>query len=369
MKLTSSSLLGAIGLATLFTACTKTTDPTPAGPYTNGVFVLNAGNFSDNNGSLSWLTREGKTGTPDRAETDLFQVRNRRPITGGVQGYVEAGSRGLILVDNSGAGLDRVEIVTSDSLRSVKTLAAPDIENPRYAVRISDTKAYVTCWGSTGTYPNFYINPGYVAVIDLVTNTVTKKISLQKGAEGITVIGTEAFVGGAGGDKLVQVIDTQTDLLKTSITVASDIGKLLPDANNKLWGLSGKNVIRIDPAGKTVEATIPVGSDTRKSPGSLTASADRRSFYYTYTFYDAADNYKQKGELYKFNITDATIGTATPVVNRIFSGLGFDPTANVLYGGFTPSYKQAGYVFRYQPTGQLIDSVKVEIAPSGFYFK
>ncbi len=364
MKLTRSTLLGAIGLATLFTACTKTTDPTPAGPYTNGLFVLNAGNFSDNNGSLSWLTRSGSS-----AQTDLFQVRNRRPITGGLQGYVEAGNRGVILVDNSSAGLDKVEIVTSDSLRSVKTLSAPEIENPRYAARISDTKVYVTCWGSTGTYPNFYINPGYVAVIDLTSNTITKRIPLQKGAEGITVIGNEAFIGGAGGDKLVQVIDTQTDVLKTSLSVASDIGKLLPDANNKLWGLSGKNVVRIDPVGKTVEAILPVGSDARKSPGNLTSSADKRTFYFTYTFYDAADNYKQKGELYSFTITDATISAATPVVNRIFSGLGVDPVSNVLYGGFTPSYKQAGYVFRYKPTGQLIDSVRVEIAPSGFYFK
>ena len=369
MKLTRSSLLGAIGFATLLTACTETTDPQPAGPYTNGVFVLNSGNFSDNNGSLSWLTRADKAGTPDRAETDLFQVRNRRPITGGLQGYVEAGNRGFILVDNSSAGLDKIEIVTSDSLRSIKTLSAPDIENPRYAVRISDTKVYVTCWGSTGTYPNFYINPGYVAVIDLTSNTITKRIPLQKGAEGITVVGNEAFIGGSGGDKLVQVIDTQTDLLKTSISVASDIGKLLPDANNKLWGLSGKNVVRIDPTSKTVEATLPVGNDTRKSPGNLTASADRRSFYFTYSFYDAADNYTQKGELYNFKITDATIASTTPVVKRVFSGLGFDPASNVLYAGFTPSYKQAGYVFRYQPTGQLIDSVRVEIAPSGFYFK
>ncbi|MBO0947434.1 DUF5074 domain-containing protein [Fibrella sp. HMF5405] len=358
-----SASAAAFTVATLLTACNSNTDPTPTGPYTNGIFVLNAGNFLDNNGSLSWMTRNGKT-----AETDLFQTRNRRPLTGGVRGYVEAGNRGLILVDNSSTGLDKVEIVTTDSLKSVKTLASPDIENPRYAARINDTKVYVTCWGTTGG-TNFYGAAGYVAVIDLTTNTVTKKIPVQRGAEGITIVGNEAYIGGVGGDKLVQIMDTQTDAIKTSLSVASSISKLLPDANNKLWGFSGKNVVRIDPTSKTIEATILVGTDTRKSPSNLTASADKRSFYFMYTFYDQADNFNQKGEMYRFNITDATISTATPTVNRLFSGLGLDPSANVLYAGFSPSYKQAGYVFRYQPTGQLIDSVRVEIAPSDFYFK
>jgi hypothetical protein len=357
-------LLIVAGFVSALAACHRTDDPQPAGPYASGVFVINAGNFLDNNGSLSWLTRDSKT-----AETDIFQVRNRRPLTGGVRDYAEAGQRGLILVDNSSAGLDKVEIVTTDSLKSVKTLAAPDIENPRYVVRISDTKAYVSCWGATGSGSTFYVNPGYVAVIDVPTGSITKKIPLQKGAESMVIVGTEAFVSGVGGEGLVQVIDTQTDALKTSFSVGGSASVLQRDANNKIWAFVGKNAVRIDPANKSVEAKIAVGTDANKSPGGLTPSGDRRTFFYSYTFYDAADGYKQKGALYSFSITDQTITAATPLVNRVFTGLGFDPQRNVLYAGSTPSYKQAGYVLRYQPTGQLIDSVRVEIAPSAFYFK
>ncbi|ARK12039.1 DUF5074 domain-containing protein [Fibrella sp. ES10-3-2-2] len=366
MKTTRVSLFGALLSASILAACTKETEPQPTGPFTNGVFVLNAGNFSDNNGTLSWLTRTGST-----AQTDVFQTRNRRPLTGLVEGYVEAGNRGIILVDNMSAGLDKVEIVTSDSLRSIKTLGAPDIENPRAAVRISDTKVYVTCWGATGTYPNFYVNPGYVAVIDLTSNTVTKKIAVQKGAEGITVVGNEAFVTGAGGEKLVQVINTATDAIVGSMAVPTDISELVADADTKLWGFVGKNAVRINPYTRSIEATIPVGAATsQSSPGDLTASADRRSFYYKYTGYDAS--YNVVGQLYRFGISDVAITPTTPVVNRSFTGftgLGFDPATNTIYAGVTPSYKQAGYVYRYQATGQVIDSVRVEIAPSEFYFK
>ncbi|MCU0339819.1 MAG: DUF5074 domain-containing protein [Spirosomaceae bacterium] len=347
----------------LLTACNSSVEPTQ--PYDSGVLVINAGNFFDNNGSLSLVTRNTTT-----VSTDIFMKENMRPITGGISGYTETGEKGLILVDNSGAGLDKVEIVNARTMKSVATLAAPDIENPRVAVGISADKAYVTCWGVTGQFPNFYANPGYVAVIDLTANRVVKKINLQKGAEGIIVVGSEAFVTGQGGERLIQIIDTQKDELKAnSINIGGNASTMQLDANNKIWTFVGREALRIDPNTKAIEARIRVGSSTTKSPSTLTMSADRRSIYYSYTFFDAADGFKQKGEVYRFNITDTTISDASPVVRRVFTGLGFDPTSNLLYAGSTPSFKQAGYVIRYQPDGRLVDSVKVEIAPSGFFFK
>jgi hypothetical protein len=89
-----------------------------------------------------------------------------------------------------------------------------------------------------------------------------------------------------------------------------------------------------------------------------------------YSFYDPADGYKQKGETYSFSINDTSIPANTPYINRLFSGLGVDPRDGTIYAGVTPSYKQAGYVLRFNPTTvRLIDSVRVEIAPSGFYFR
>jgi hypothetical protein len=49
--------------------------------------------------------------------------------------------------------------------------------------------------------------------------------------------------------------------------------------------------------------------------------------------------------------------------------LAVDPQTGNLYAGLVPSFKQAGFVFRYKPDGSFIDSVKAEIAPSKFFFK
>ncbi len=65
----------------------------------------------------------------------------------------------------------------------------------------------------------------------------------------------------------------------------------------------------------------------------------------------------------------ATTATGRVVVPRSFDALGVDPQTKRLYASVIPSYAQAGYVLRYEETSVLVDSIKAEIAPSGFYFR
>jgi hypothetical protein len=113
------------------------------------------------------------------------------------------------LVDNTTAGQDKVEIVDANTFKSLATLKSPDIENPRSAVRVSANKMYVSCWDVSGDYTNgtFYKDPGYIAVVDLTTNTVTKKIPAVKGVESLLLVGTEVFAGSAGDATKLTVID------------------------------------------------------------------------------------------------------------------------------------------------------------------
>ena len=358
----------ALGLLALTTWTCKTTDPEPS-PYEAGAYVVNSGNYFDNNGSISFLPRNSMN-----VSNDIFNSVNGRTLTGGVQDYTEIDGKGVILVDNSTAGQDKVEIVESGTFKSLTTLQAPDVENPRYVVKAGPNKAYITCWDATGDpATNFYAKPGYVLVVDLAARTVTKKIPVAKGVERIVVVGNEAFVGSVGGDQTLTVINTETDAIKApGIDVGVNTNPVAVDANGKLWAYtsSTKEMVRLDPASKLVETRLKV-SNSAKAPGSIVLSKDKTTFYYVSSFYDPADNYKEKGETYRFSITDnnPNLPTARPFLPRLFSGLGVDPETGVLYAGVNPSYKQAGYVLRYQPGGALIDSVKVGIAPTRFFFR
>ena len=358
----------AAGLLTLSVLSCNTSDPQPS-PFESGVYIINAGNFYDNNGSISFLPRNSTT-----VSTDIFRAANPDHLlglTGGVQDYTEIDGKGVILVDNDKAGQDKIEIVESGTFKSLATIQAPDVENPRYVVMAGPNKAYVSCWDATGDFSNFYPKPGYILVLNLASRTVVKKIPVTKGADRMVVAGSEMFVGSAGGERTLTIIDTEKDEVRQpGLDVGVNTNPIAVDVNGKLWAYasSAKEMVRINTATKAVETRMKVGSSAR-SPGAITISKDRQTFYFVNSFYDAADSYKAKGETYSFGIIDSSIPATRPFIGRLFTGLGVDPQTGILYAGVTPSYKQAGYVLRYQPDGVLIDSVKAEIAPSRFYFR
>lgn len=328
----------------------KTSDPEPT-PYESGVLIINEGNFSDNNGTISFLSRTGNT-----VATNILQAANPSFLPSGlVEGYTEVNGKGLILIDNTAPNQDKVEIVDTGTFKSRTTLKTPDIENPRQVISAGPNKAYVSCWDISGSGNAFYKDPGYVAVVDLNTGTLVKKIPAVKGVEKMVVAGTEAFVGSNAysGNQTLLIIDLNTDTEKQRIAFGSTPEPIALDANGKLWIQAGNDLVQFNPSDRTVAKRLTFAA----APGSVTISPDKRTFYYTLS-----------GRTYRISI-DATTASGSQVIARSFNSLGVDPQTNRIYGSVIPSYKQAGYVLRYESSGALVDSVRAEIAPSGFYFR
>ncbi len=74
-------------------------------------------------------------------------------------------------------------------------------------------------------------------------------------------------------------------------------------------------------------------------------------------------------DVYQTDISATEVNTTTSLISRTFYGVDVDPTTGQIYGTIVPSFKQAGYVLRYQENGTLIDSVKAEIGPAKFFFQ
>ncbi len=364
----SSIQIFVILISAVFFSCEKKsgTDVNPDKPYSKGVVILNAGNFTDNNGTISFLLPDGWL------STNIFQQENLRDLAGSISGYAEVNNKGIILVDNSTAGKDQIEIVDAGTFKSIASIPSIEIENPRNVIKVSETKAYITAWDFTGDFSDFYKNEGYVAVLDLNTNKIVKKIKVQNGAESIMLYGKEVLVGNSGSSKgFLSVIDIDKDEKVSTIEVGVDPELIGVDANNKLWVYAAGGLVKLNAVTKSIEARVKINAIiAAKSPSSFKLSPDKKTIYFTYSFYDAADGYKQKGETYSFSVNDGSVSTTKPFVNKLFSGgLGVDPSNGNIYAGLIPSFKQAGYVFRYKPDGSLIDSLKAEIAPSKFFFK
>ncbi|WP_439557694.1 YncE family protein [Dyadobacter sp.] len=349
-----------------FIACTVTvwscnqSDPEPKGDFARGVFVINEGNFSQNNGAISFFTRENTN-----AEVDIYAKANGTALKGGVQGYAAAGEQGIILVDNMNAGMDKIEFVNAYTFQKQGTIDSPEIDNPREVV-ISGNRAYVSCWGTNADY-NY--TTGYIAVIDLNTKKVTKKIAIADGPENLVFTTGKLFVGTTSntGGKILYVVDTNTETVTKTINLEGTPTPIGIDANGKLWAGAGIKAVKIDPASYAVETTLPIGTDAKKSAGNFALTNDLKSIVFTLSYYDA--NFVLHGETYKFGIGDTQINLATPLIRRVFTGLAIDPSQGLIYAGVTPSYAQAGYAVRYRADGSLVDSVKVNVAPTGFFFQ
>ncbi|NIJ55592.1 YncE family protein [Dyadobacter arcticus] len=360
MKNQLTRLSAAVFVSLVVWSCNQS-DPAPKGDFVSGVFVINEGNFSQNNGAISYLTREQST-----AEADIFSKVNNTALKGGVQGYAFTGDKGLILIDNSAAGLDKIEFVNANTFTTEGSIGTPDIENPREIVTVGANKAYVSCWGANSNYD---YKTGYVAVIDLATRKVTKKIDIASGPENLVYSNGKLFVGTVsyGGGKSLTVINTSTDEILKTIVLDDAVTPIGVDANGKLWAGAGLKALKINADTYVTETTLPIGSDASKSAGNFVFSSDLKTVFFILSYFDA--NYVSHGETYKFAITDSQVNVSTPVIKRVFSGLSVDPQQGLIYAAVTPSYAQAGYAIRYRADGSLVDSIKVSVAPTGFVFK
>nr|MBZ1358382.1 DUF5074 domain-containing protein [Dyadobacter fermentans] len=350
----------AVVFSTLAVWSCNQSDPAPKGDYVSGVFVSNLGNFLQNNGGVSYFARENNTAT-----ADVFAAANGTALKGGVQDYTASEQQGIILVDNSVAGQDKVQFVERYTFKDEGTIGAPDIENPREVV-IVGRKAYVSCWG---TNPDYKYSTGYIAVIDLTTKKVTKKIDIAKGPENLVYNAGKLFVGTTTytDGNILTVINTNTDAVTQSIPMEGVVTPIGVDANGKVWVNAGIKALRVNPESLVTEATLAIGTDATKVPESFTMSNDMKTIYFVLTAYDA--NFNPFGKTYKFNITDSQIDLNKPFISRYFTGLTIDPTQGLLYAAVTPSSTQAGYAVRYRGDGNVVDSIKVGISPNGFFFQ
>ena len=319
----------------------------------SSVYITNEGNFGTGNGSLSVYDK-----TTNSVTNDIFSSNNGGALLGDVVQSMEYfNGNGYLCVNGSA----KIEVI-DDNATHVATIQA---SSPRYLKQVNAAKAYATDWGING-----------VQVIDLVTNSVSSTIACGVGPEGIGVSNGFAYVcnvGGWGLDSTVTVINTTTDVVETTLTVGDKPNSVVVDVNGNVWVLTGGfteydanwNVISetpgvlamINTSTNSVEASylFPIGNH----PEDLVINGAGDKLYYSDGSWSKA--------VYEFGINDVVLAS-TPIINKSFYGLGYDPVSNEIYGSDAVDFTQQGWVYRYAATGAVIDSFQVGIIPGSFAF-
>jgi len=334
----------------LFIGCNNKVPDNKTYEVSNGVFVVCEGNFRWGNGTLSFYNSMSKT-----VENDVFSSANGFTLGDVPVSMQVIGNKAYMVVNNSS------KIVVFDPHSFVLLKNIRGLKSPRNIVQVSSQKAYVSDLYETS-----------IAVLDLTKDSIISRIDVGKTTESFVVYQQYVFV--TNWSKLahltvenntVMVIDTNNDKLIASIPVGIEPNSIVLDKNNKIWVLCGggylkeenPSLVKIDAKTLSKEATI-VFPNKNSTPTNLKINRNADSLFYLNT------------DVFVMSVTSTTVPDKSLITGqgRLIYGLGIDEQKSEIYVSDAKDYTQPGFVYRYSFGGIALDTFRVGINPSYFYF-
>lgn len=307
----------------------------------NKVVIGCEGNFGWGNASMSVYNTETKVNT-----NQVFNTQNNVPLGDVVQSATLFNGDLFIVVNNS----NKIEVVDTSNFISKGTITG--LTSPRYFLGISPTKAYVS---------DLYANA--ITIVNPSTFQTTGTIPVSNWTEQLILLNQTAYITQKGTNQVL-LIDINTDVIVDSITVGREPNSLVLDAFDNLWVLcsggvneSTPSLVQINTSSNTVMKEL-FFSTLAQSPNSLQIDTSKTQLLYL------------NENLYQQSITETFIDTI-PILNAgntVYYGLGINPYNNEIYLSDAIDYVQAGKVYRYSFSMNLIDNFTTGIIPQDFTF-
>jgi DNA-binding beta-propeller fold protein YncE len=315
----------------------------------DGLFIINEGNFMYGNASLSYYDIDKKY-----AESEIFVRANGIKLGDVAQSMAIRNGLGYIVVNNSGV------IFTID----VNTFKIVDIItgfiSPRYIHFVSDSKAYVTdLYGSK------------IYIINLITKKISGAIPVPQhdSTEQMVQSGKYVFTNCWSYDNKILVIDSENDIIVDSITVGIQPNSMAIDKNNKLWVLTDGGY-QGNPYGHEIPALFCINTsdfeiekkiefDLNDSPSKLCINSSRDTLYFI------------NKSIWKIGI-NATERPDVPIIpynGTMYYGLTVSPKNSEIYVADAIDYVQNGKIYRYTAQYACIDTIDAGVCLSNFCFK
>ncbi len=320
---------------------------TSIGDYSNGIWIINQGNFGSANASLSFYNGTIENKVYNKVNNlDLGDTAQSSTIDGDVL-YVVVNVSNKVIAINRHTGEMMAEI---DS----------DLNNPRYAVKVGSNQLYVSNWGDGSSTTD-----DFIAVINTDTNTVEKTISVAEGPEKMVLSNDKVYVlhkGGWGFGSTVSAINTTTDAV-TSINVG-DVPNSYDIDGNDLYILCEGNpsYASVETEGKLFKI------DTTNDVASLVIDFDRNGNIEEHPKnFQLSDNesdkgyYEMSGVIYK---EDLVLNTTPSVVLENVNIGDMKVEGVSLYYTDPGDYSSAGSFVQYNLSTQTeIKKVATDIIP------
>jgi hypothetical protein len=310
----------------------------------DGIFIINEGNFTWGNGSLSYFSYDSS-----EVHNNIFARVNERPLGDVPNSMVINGDNAYIVVNNSG----KVEVVKKKTMKSVATVTG--LLSPRNIAVINSAKAYVTSLYSDS-----------LTILDLKSNNISGHINIRRSSESIVITGNKAFVSHwYGGDEII-VVNTENDEIVDSVKVGKEPESMVIDKNYILWVLCNGGWAR-----ENFAELVGINTQTHEimkrydfssildSPSSLGINGDGDTLFFL-----------EKG-IKRMSIDDSEVPDLPFIEqkNRNFYKLGINPVNGDIFVTDAVDYQQNGFVYIFNGKGDSLEQHQVGIIPGLMCFK
>jgi len=322
----------------VFLSCGKEEEYTPD-DYT--CLIVNQGNYTSSNGSLSILKPDGTVGQ------EVYTKANGWKLASIIESVTLHRDMLILMCANE----DKVEIIDS---KTFKVICEPirGIGIPRYCA-VYNNNAYVTCTDSWAPTAN-----GQICKIDLTTKTLVKKIGINGIPEGIKELNGLLYVAASDG---VTVINPNTDEIVTQIKIAEkdvDAKQLRADYEGRLWvsfTSYGKNgIASLDIHTNEFSLFIPL--ENMDLWGTIDITPDGKSLLYLYSAeVVGAQNPDSETAIYSFDIVTKTL-QANPIISGAgFYGFNVNPSNGDIYTANVNGFVTNSVMYVYNASGEKIN--------------
>lgn len=328
------------------------------GVASDGIFVLNEGNFMYGNASLTYYEPETR-----QVLNDVFYQTNALPLGDVAHSMTIVDSLAYLVINNSG----RIYIIHTSTFELKGKITG--LTSPRYIHFISETKAYVSDLYARSVA---IVNPRSMEVTGAISVNNNNKESYQHATEQFLQYDKYVYTNCWSYDNQVLVIDSELDQVVDSIQVIKQPNSMVLDKNHALWvlcdggdqespyGHEAAGLMKI--AAGSREAELILDFSANEMPRDLRINGSGDTLYFI------------NGHVYRYaigGISDPELLVESPYGKNMFSGfyaLDVDPLSSELYVADAIDFVQRGMVYRFSPEGVPLDTFASGIAPGAISF-
>lgn len=318
-----------------------------------GLFITNEGNFQYGNASLSYYDP-----VDNKISNEVFFKANGMKLGDVAQSMTMFNGKGWIVVNNSHV----IFAIDPDTFKEVGRIE--NLTSPRYIHFISDEKAYVTqIWDNR----IFIVNPreyeitGYIQVPGMTMESGSTEQMVQ--------YGKYVFCNCWSYQNRIIKIDTETDSVVDEITIGIQPTSLVMDCNNHLWTITDGGY-EGSPYGYEAPSLYCIDAETFKVlkkftfslgnwPSEVQLNGTRDTLYWI------------NDDIWRMDVNASRV-PARPFLeyrDTKYYGLSVNPYNSEVYVADAIDYMQQGIIYRFSPTGELLDSFYVGVTPGAFCWK